>query len=93
MTINTFSELLKKYRFDKNISQEDLGKQLNVATMTIHRWEKGTNIPFEKERKRVEDFINEKGTFLDPYELLTSEIKLLKEKIDCFTDFLKKFHE
>ena len=61
--------------------------------MTIFRWEKGISLPSREKRKEVENYINDCGTYLDPYELLTKEIKSLQEKIDVFTNFLKRFHE
>jgi transcriptional regulator with XRE-family HTH domain len=92
LELNTFSELLKKFRFKENISQEELGKRLDVCTMTIHRWEKGTHIPSKMERERVESFINDNGVFIDPYELLTEELKNVSEKLNELTEYLKKFH-
>ncbi len=90
--MNTFAELLKKYRFNNGISQEQLGKKLGVVTMTIHRWEKGFNSPDKNERCRIEEYINDNGTYLDPYELLTHEIRELQKKIDVFKEYLERFH-
>ncbi len=91
--INHFSELLKQYRFKNSLTQEELAEELSVSTMTIHRWEKGTNKPNSKEKISIQEFINDKGFFLDPYELLIKEIQNLQIKIGVFTDYLKRFHE
>lgn len=90
--MNTYSELLQKYRLNKNLSQNQLAKELNVSCMTIHRWETNLGEPHYKERLRVESYINDNGTFLDPYELLCKEILNLQTKIDEFKDYLKRFH-
>lgn len=92
-SLNIFSLLLRKYRFNNGISQKKLADELNVHVMTIMRWERETHFPTPIERKKIEDYINDKNVFLDPYELLLSEIKEMKERLEIFTDYLKKFHE
>lgn len=86
--MSEFIELLKKYRFDSGDSREELAKKLGVAAMTIYRWEVGTSIPEEKEQKRIQNFINSQGTYLDPCELLAKEIVNLQRKLDSLLDFL-----
>ena len=40
-----FSERLKELRAEKNLSQQELGKTLNVTKMAISHWEKGHSEP------------------------------------------------
>lgn len=42
---NLFSEMLKKLRTEKGLSQTQLGKQLFVNQSTVARWESGTRLP------------------------------------------------
>ncbi|MBR1633736.1 MAG: response regulator [Lachnospiraceae bacterium] len=42
---NLFSEMLKKLRTERGLSQTKLGKQLFVNQSTIARWESGTRLP------------------------------------------------
>lgn len=74
------------------MSQQELAKFLNVAIMTIHRWEKGTHNPDSKEKSRVENLINNENTFIDPYEVLIEEINILQTKIEDLKIYLERFH-
>jgi len=40
-----FSEFLKNYRVDKNISRERLARKLGVTHQTIYNWENEKTIP------------------------------------------------
>ncbi|MBE7087668.1 MAG: helix-turn-helix transcriptional regulator [Clostridiales bacterium] len=40
-----FKERLKELRLEKNISQQELGKSLNMSKMAISHWEKGNSEP------------------------------------------------
>ena len=42
---NLFSEMLKKLRTERGLSQTQLGKQLFVNQSTVARWENGTRLP------------------------------------------------
>ena len=42
---NLFSEMLKKLRTERGLSQTQLGKQLFVNQSTVARWESGTRLP------------------------------------------------
>ena len=45
MTTTMFSQVLKRLRVEKGISQEQLAEQLYVDRSTITRWENGTRLP------------------------------------------------
>jgi len=49
----TFAERLKELRTEKNMSMDDVGKEIGVTRVTIHRYEKGiiTNVPPENVHK------------------------------------------
>lgn len=40
-----FKERLKELRIEKNISQHELGKMLNMSKMAISHWESGHSEP------------------------------------------------
>ncbi len=40
-----FKERLKELRLEKNITQEQLGKLVNMSKMAISHWEKGHSEP------------------------------------------------
>ena len=41
----TFRERLKELRIEKNLSQQDLGKVVNMSKMAISHWESGHSEP------------------------------------------------
>ena len=43
--INIFKDILKQLRIEKNLTQDDLAKALNVTTGTIGNYELGTRLP------------------------------------------------
>ena len=40
-----FAERLKELRTEKNISQNELAKQLNISVACINRWENNLRVP------------------------------------------------
>lgn len=38
-------ELIKKYRKDKNLTQEEVAKRLGVTAPAVNKWEKGNSLP------------------------------------------------
>ena len=40
-----FQERLKELRLEKNVSQLEIGKMLNMSKMAISHWEKGNSEP------------------------------------------------
>ena len=43
--MNMFKERLKELRIEKNITQQELGKLVNMSKMAISHWEKGHSEP------------------------------------------------
>lgn len=43
--MNKFAERLKELRTEKNISQTELAKQLNISIACINRWENNLRVP------------------------------------------------
>lgn len=43
--MNKFAERLTELRKEKNISQNELAKQLNISVACINRWEKNLRVP------------------------------------------------
>lgn len=43
--VNNFAEILKELRIERNLSQADVAKGVNVSQATIARWEAGKQIP------------------------------------------------
>ena len=45
---------LRLFRLREGLSQEALARRLNVATITVYRWEKGT-LPRRKDWRRIRE--------------------------------------
>lgn len=45
MENNKFGKILKELRISKNLTQSELGKQLNCSYAAIAKWEAGTRDP------------------------------------------------
>jgi len=43
--MNKFADRLKELRLEKNLSQNELAKQVNVSVACINRWENDLRIP------------------------------------------------
>lgn len=43
--MNIFKERLKELRIERNITQQELGKLVNMSKMAISHWEKGHSEP------------------------------------------------
>lgn len=52
-----FNENLKKYRLDKNLSQEQLAEKLYVRRQTVSKWEKGVNEPDFDTLKKISQIL------------------------------------
>jgi transcriptional regulator with XRE-family HTH domain len=44
MTDQEIGQKLKEYRESNGLTQEDLGRKLDIPTITISRWERGLNV-------------------------------------------------
>ncbi len=43
--MNKFANRLKELRREKNISQNELARQINISVACINRWENGLRVP------------------------------------------------
>lgn len=44
-SMNQFAERLKELRKEKDLSQNELARQLNISVACINRWEKNLRVP------------------------------------------------
>lgn len=56
-----FSEKILYVRGKLNMSQENLAKELNVAFITVNRWENGHSEPSVLPRFRFDEFCKKNG--------------------------------
>jgi transcriptional regulator with XRE-family HTH domain len=54
-------EKLVRIRATLNLSQEQLARALNVAFVTLNRWENGHTKPSKKTMMQIDDFCKAKG--------------------------------
>ncbi len=73
--MNTFSEKIKKYRLDNNLTQADLAEKLHVSRQAISKWETGSSYPNYDILKDISEMLN---TTVD--ELLSKE-EIVKETV------------
>lgn len=52
----TFSEILKHIRKEKNYTQEQFARELNVSFSTINRWENGRTEPSVLAKMRLLEY-------------------------------------
>ena len=72
--MNTTTDMrlsLKALRANKNLTQQELGKELNVTKKTISSWEKGTSVP---SLKKVEEICAFFGVSYDSVRWNTKEV-------------------
>lgn len=56
--MKTLGEILKELRLEKNLSQGDFGKFLNVTRQTVSNWEMDKRIPSNEMMEFIADFYN-----------------------------------
>lgn len=61
----TISEKLKKIRTIKNLTQEQLAEELNIAFATVNRWEQGLTIPHGANKDKIEQYCKINGIMFD----------------------------
>lgn len=66
----TFSEILKHIRKEKNYTQEQFARELNVSFSTINRWENGRTEPSVLAKMRLLEYC--KKNCID--DLITTEL-------------------
>ena len=52
----TFSEILKDIRKQRNLTQEQFARELNVSFSTINRWENGHTVPSALAKMRLLEY-------------------------------------
>ena len=60
-----FKDKLVRIRATLNLSQEHLARALNVAFVTLNRWENGHTKPGKKTMMQIDDFCKAKGITFD----------------------------
>lgn len=58
------SHPLRRFRAERNMSQEALARELGVSVLTVYRWEKGT-MPRRKDWRRIRE-----ATGIDPSQFV-----------------------
>lgn len=61
----TYSEKIKAVRESLLVTQEELGKELGVTSITICRWETGKVEPSMKAKKAFRELCERKGLTFD----------------------------
>lgn len=62
-----FKSRLKELRFEKGMSQVEIGKLLNVSKMAISHWEKGNSEPSIEQLKVLAKFFDVSVDYLVGY--------------------------
>ena len=73
--MNKLAEMIKKYREDNNLTQQDFAEQLNVSRQAVSKWETGSSYPNYEILKDIAKLLN---TTVD--NLLSKE-EIVKETI------------
>lgn len=58
MTIAEFKDVFAKLRKEKDLSQEEMAKQLEVSKATIGMWETGQRLPRNETYEQIADYFN-----------------------------------
>ena len=61
----TFSEMIKQIRTIKNLTQEQLADELNIAFATVNRWEQGITIPQGANKEKLKHYCENNGINFD----------------------------
>ncbi len=61
----TFSEKIKQIRTIKNLTQEQLADELNIAFATVNRWEQGITIPQGTNKEKLKHYCENNGINFD----------------------------
>src|SRR5947199_9366279 len=67
-----FGKILRGLREDQNMSQMELANAMDVAPLTIYRWESGESLPYPIYRRKLCDFFDVDREKLFPAELRKS---------------------
>ena len=85
------AETIKSLRETVNITQSELGKQLNVTRSSINAWEQGVSVPSTVLLVVSTDYLLglEQNLTLDISALDETEIKILCELVKHFSEIHK----
>lgn len=92
------AETIKSLRETVNITQSELGKQLNVTRSSINAWEQGVSVPSTALLVQLAQFFHvstdyllglEQNLTLDISALDETEIKILCELVKHFSEIHK----
>ena len=92
------AETIKTFRETVNITQSELGKQLNVTRSSINAWEQGVSVPSTALLVQLAQFFHvstdyllglEQNLTLDISALDETEIKILCELVKHFSEIHK----
>lgn len=72
--MNNIGDIIRKYRTNKNLTQEDLGKILFVTKQTISKWENGRSLPDLETTKKLIETLE-----IDPNEILGGTVQEVKK--------------
>lgn len=61
---------IRQLRESRNLSQEDVARQLDVSVTTVYRWERGANPPQRKHARRLAEM----------FDVPVSEIELITDQ-------------
>lgn len=77
-------ENIKRFRLEKNLSQEDLAQKLNVVRQTVSKWEKGQSFPDSQSLKALAEILDTDLSSLLDIENKNDEadLKEILEKIN-----------
>jgi transcriptional regulator with XRE-family HTH domain len=71
MHLMHFHEKLRRLIAYRNLTQEELGKALNIAQTTVGRWLAGKSLPYDRTATRLADYFG-----IDDMVLLNDEFEL-----------------
>jgi len=71
MHLMRFHEKLRRLIAYRNLTQEELGRALNIAQTTVGRWLAGKSLPYDRTAKRLADYFG-----IDDMVLLNDEFAL-----------------
>lgn len=90
-----YYDILKKLRKEKQLTQEQLGKILNISTSTVSMYENGTREPDLQTLIRLSEFYGVTTDFIlgltdNPYPASMTAEDILNRIIQTFTNNIKK---
>ena len=82
-----FAKKLKRLRFEKDITQDNLAKVIGVAQQTVGSWEKGKSAPSYEILGKIADYFNVTADYLLGRENANKNSSLSDEQELLLKDF------